>query len=166
MARTISPQRSPRSRRRRSDKGGSNHWRHDRPGVADSHDPSRLTRPPRNPGGALAPNPDEIASTHSIRLETIDGDDAVVFVTIPESPRPVIRLRIGDGFVHAPTAAMVYQLREPVAGRMAPLGASADGTAGARSAVPLVRGPQTTFNKNRDGTKIPVERAGTTGNHP
>ncbi len=68
--------------------------------------------------GALSPNPDEVASTHFIRLDTIDGDDAVVFVTIPESPRPVIRLRIGDRFVHAPTAAMVYQLRELVAGRV------------------------------------------------
>jgi hypothetical protein len=67
---------------------------------------------------ALAPNPDEVASVHRIRLDHISGEDAVRFIAIPESDRPVIQLRIGDGFVHAPTAAMVYQLRELAAGRI------------------------------------------------
>src|SRR3984957_7511826 len=43
--------------------------------------------------GALKPNPHEVASVHYIRLDQIAGDDAVEFETIPESPRPVIRLR-------------------------------------------------------------------------
>ena len=67
---------------------------------------------------ALAPNPAEVASVHRIRLDHIGHEDAVHFVSIPESDRPVIRLKIGDGFVHAPTAAMVYQLRELAAGRV------------------------------------------------
>jgi len=67
---------------------------------------------------ALAPNPDEVASVHRIRLDHIAGDDAVEFVTIPESERPVIRVRIGERHVHAPTAALIYQLRELAAGRI------------------------------------------------
>ena len=46
------------------------------------------------------------------------GDHAVDFETIPESPRQVIRLLIGDQHIHAPTAALIYQLRELVAGRI------------------------------------------------
>jgi 8-oxo-dGTP pyrophosphatase MutT (NUDIX family) len=67
---------------------------------------------------ALRPNPHEVASTHLIRLDHIRGDDAVSFETIPESPRQVIRLRLGEQHVHAPTAALIYQLRELVAGRV------------------------------------------------
>jgi 8-oxo-dGTP pyrophosphatase MutT (NUDIX family) len=63
-------------------------------------------------------NPREVASAHRIRLDHIAGDDAVAFETIPQSPRPVISLRIGDHQIHAPTAAVIYQLRELVAGRV------------------------------------------------
>jgi 8-oxo-dGTP pyrophosphatase MutT (NUDIX family) len=70
-----------------------------------------------NPG-ELRPNPHEVASVHRIRLDVIHHDEAVGFDTIPESPRPVIRLHIGDQHIHAPTAALVYQLRELVAGRV------------------------------------------------
>ncbi|MBO6683891.1 MAG: CoA pyrophosphatase [Parvibaculum sp.] len=38
--------------------------------------------------------------------------DSPVFLTIPESERPVIRLLIGDDHVHAPTAAVLYQFAE------------------------------------------------------
>jgi 8-oxo-dGTP pyrophosphatase MutT (NUDIX family) len=68
--------------------------------------------------GALAPNPDEVASVHRIRLIDVGREDAVEFVTIPESDRLVIRVKIGERFVHAPTAAMIYQFRELAAGRI------------------------------------------------
>ena len=69
--------------------------------------------------GQLLPNPREVASVHYIRLDQIAGDAAVEFETIPESPRPVIRLRVVEGHnIHAPTAALIYQLRELVAGRI------------------------------------------------
>jgi 8-oxo-dGTP pyrophosphatase MutT (NUDIX family) len=77
------------------------------PVVAWLDDPSRL-----------APNPHEVASVHRIRLDHIHHDDAVVFEAIPESVRPLIRLNIGDRQIHAPTAALIYQLRELVAGRV------------------------------------------------
>jgi 8-oxo-dGTP pyrophosphatase MutT (NUDIX family) len=67
----------------------------------------------------LRPNPQEVASTHFIRLDHIQADEAVTFETIPESERPLIRLRISEEHhIHAPTAALVYQLRELVAGRI------------------------------------------------
>lgn len=66
----------------------------------------------------LTPNPGEVASVHRIRLDQIARDESVEFETIPESDRPLIRLNIGEAHIHAPTAAMVYQLREIVAGRV------------------------------------------------
>ena len=67
---------------------------------------------------ALVPNPDEVASVHRFRLDQIAGDDAVAFEMIPESERPLIRLNLGEHHIHAPTAALIYQLREIVAGRV------------------------------------------------
>jgi 8-oxo-dGTP pyrophosphatase MutT (NUDIX family) len=67
---------------------------------------------------ALAPNPSEVASVHRIRLDQIAAEASVAFETIPESDRPLIRLDIGGHHIHAPTAALVYQLREVVAGRV------------------------------------------------
>lgn len=67
---------------------------------------------------AIRPNPHEVASAHSFRLDRIAGDHAVTFETIPESPRPLIRLNLGEHHIHAPTAALVYQLRELAAGRV------------------------------------------------
>ena len=68
---------------------------------------------------ALRPDPGEVASVHHVRLDQIAGDEAVAFETIPESDRPLIRLHLVEGHhVHAPTAAVVYQLRELAAGRV------------------------------------------------
>lgn len=67
---------------------------------------------------AITPNPAEVASAHRIRLDEIHADETIDFLTIPESPRPVIRIRIGEQNIHAPTAALIYQLRELVAGRV------------------------------------------------
>jgi 8-oxo-dGTP pyrophosphatase MutT (NUDIX family) len=67
---------------------------------------------------AIRPNPEEVAAVYRIRLDEISRPDAIHFLTIQESDRPVIRLTFGDGMVHAPTAAMVYQLCELAAGRV------------------------------------------------
>ena len=65
----------------------------------------------------LRPNPHEVASVHRIPLAAIARPDAVDFITIPESPRRVVRIHIAGDFVHAPTAAVLYQFREVLAGR-------------------------------------------------
>jgi len=66
---------------------------------------------------AITPNPDEVASVHRIGLDAVELDDAFTFVTIPESERRVIRFRLGGQQIHAPTAALIYQFREVLAGR-------------------------------------------------
>jgi 8-oxo-dGTP pyrophosphatase MutT (NUDIX family) len=60
--------------------------------------------------GPLTPNPDEVASVHVVRFSELDVEPR--FVTIPESPAPVIQLPLLGGHVHAPTAALLYQFRE------------------------------------------------------
>jgi 8-oxo-dGTP pyrophosphatase MutT (NUDIX family) len=66
---------------------------------------------------ALRLNPQEVASVHRIALADIARADAVDFVAIPQSDRPVVRVRMGGHLVHAPTAAVIYQFREVLAGR-------------------------------------------------
>jgi 8-oxo-dGTP pyrophosphatase MutT (NUDIX family) len=52
-----------------------------------------------------------------IALGDIGQADAFDFTAIPESVRRVIRFRHDGGFIHAPTAALIYQFREVLAGR-------------------------------------------------
>ena len=65
----------------------------------------------------LVPNPAEVASVHRIALTDIEHADAFNFTSIPESDRAVIRFRHDGDFIHAPTAALIYQFREVLAGR-------------------------------------------------
>ena len=66
---------------------------------------------------AISPNPSEVASVHRIALGNIEQRDAFDFVAIPESTRRVIRFRHAGRFIHAPTAALIYQFREVLEGR-------------------------------------------------
>ena len=68
-------------------------------------------------GAPILPNPAEVASVHRIALANIEQVDAFNFTTIPESTRRVIRFRYAGDFIHAPTAALIYQFREVLAGR-------------------------------------------------
>ena len=68
-------------------------------------------------GGAISPNPEEVASVHRIGLDNIGQADAFDFTEIPESTRRVIRFRHAGKFIHAPTAALIYQFREVLEGR-------------------------------------------------
>lgn len=65
----------------------------------------------------LEPNPQEVASVHRIPLAEIMRPDVVDFVKIPESRRQVVRMAISGDIIHAPTAALIYQFREVLAGR-------------------------------------------------
>jgi len=62
--------------------------------------------------GPLAPNPAEVARVHHVPLEALDAPDVPRFISIPESDRPVIQLPILGALIHAPTAAVIYQMRE------------------------------------------------------
>lgn len=61
-------------------------------------------------GQRLTPSPAEVAELHRIPLADLDVQPR--FLTIPESDRPVIQLPLAGHFVHAPTAAILYQFAE------------------------------------------------------
>ena len=64
------------------------------------------------PGATMSPNPDEVAKIMPIPLADLIRPYSPEFMTIPESERPVLKVRFGDDHVHAPTAAVVYQFCE------------------------------------------------------
>lgn len=68
-------------------------------------------------GADIVPNPAEVASVHRIALDDIEREDAFSFTRIPESTRRVIRFRHAGQHIHAPTAALIYQFSEVLAGR-------------------------------------------------
>jgi 8-oxo-dGTP pyrophosphatase MutT (NUDIX family) len=68
-------------------------------------------------GQAPRADPREVASIHRIALGELTRKEAADFVSIPESDRRVIRLRINGGYLHAPTAAVLYQFSELLQGR-------------------------------------------------
>lgn len=65
----------------------------------------------------ISPNAQEVAAVHRVPLEYVAQPGAVDFVRIAESDRPLIRLRFEGDYIHAPTAAIVYQFVELLAGR-------------------------------------------------
>lgn len=69
------------------------------------------------PGVSIVPNPAEVAYVHRVALDDLEREDAFSFTSIPESTRRVIRFRLQDGHIHAPTAALIYQFSELLAGR-------------------------------------------------
>jgi len=65
-------------------------------------------------GGELVPNPAEVARVYRVPLGDLERPDLPRLITIPESDRPVIQVPILDSLIHAPTAAVIYQMREVV----------------------------------------------------
>ena len=66
--------------------------------------------------GAAEPtlNADEVARVYRVPLDDLDRPEVPILVTIPESERPVIQMPLLGTLIHAPTAAVLYQLREVV----------------------------------------------------
>lgn len=60
----------------------------------------------------LVPNPAEVAEVYRIPVADLDHPEVPQLRRIPESPRPVISIPLLGTNVHAPTAAVLYQLRE------------------------------------------------------
>ena len=60
----------------------------------------------------LAPNPGEVESVHLVPLTELDHPDAPRLITIPESDDPVIQMPLMGHWIHAPTAAILLQLRD------------------------------------------------------
>lgn len=64
-------------------------------------------------GGRLDPRPapDEVVAIYRVGLHQLQRDDSPRFVTIPESSRPVVQIPLGNDLIHAPTGAVLLQLR-------------------------------------------------------
>jgi len=60
----------------------------------------------------LTPNPAEVSEVYRVPLSDLEHPEVPQLRRIPESPRPVISIPLMGTNVHAPTAAVLYQLRE------------------------------------------------------
>jgi mutator protein MutT len=60
----------------------------------------------------LEPDPNEVAAAYRVPLAELDRPDVPLLRRIPESDRPLIALPLMGIHIHAPTAAILYQLRE------------------------------------------------------
>lgn len=82
-------------------------------------------------GGRLMPRPapDEVVAVYRVGLHQLTRDDSPRFISIAESPRPVVQIPLGNDLIHAPTGAILLQLRwlglegrsEPVGGLEQPV---------------------------------------------
>ena len=60
----------------------------------------------------MLPNPGEVETIHRIPVEEFMREDAPLLDHIEESEHPVLRMPVGDSWIAAPTAAVLYQFRE------------------------------------------------------
>lgn len=60
---------------------------------------------------ALIPDPSEVAHAYRVGLHELCRADSPRFVEIPESDRPVVQLPLGGDLIHAPTGAVLLQMR-------------------------------------------------------
>jgi hypothetical protein len=60
----------------------------------------------------LEPDPTEVAEIHRIPLDELDRPGVPHLRRIPESERPVISIPLAGTHIPAPTAAILFQLRE------------------------------------------------------
>ena len=58
----------------------------------------------------LVPSPDEVSELFHVTFDELDVDPR--YLTIEESPRPVVQLPLVGHFIHAPTGAVLLQFRE------------------------------------------------------
>jgi 8-oxo-dGTP pyrophosphatase MutT (NUDIX family) len=59
----------------------------------------------------LHPEPGEVLAAYRVGLHELLRPDSPRFVTIPESDRPVVQVPLGNDLIHAPTGAVLVQLR-------------------------------------------------------
>ncbi len=64
-------------------------------------------------GGRLDPRPapQEVVAVYRVGLHELQRADSPRFIAIPESPRPVVQIPLGNDLIHAPTGAVLLQLR-------------------------------------------------------
>ena len=60
----------------------------------------------------LRPNPAEVASIHRIPIQEFLRADSPMLEPLAGSEHPVLKMPVGDNWIAAPTAALIYQFRE------------------------------------------------------
>lgn len=60
----------------------------------------------------LVPDPAEVASIHRIPVSEFLRADAPMLEALEGSEHPVLKMPLGDNWIAAPTAALIYQFRE------------------------------------------------------
>ena len=60
----------------------------------------------------LEPDPREVAAAYCVPLAELERPDVPRIRSIPESDRPVLSIPLLGAHIHAPTAAILYQLRQ------------------------------------------------------
>jgi len=60
----------------------------------------------------LTPDPAEVASIHRIPITEFLRADAPILEPLEGSEHPVLKMPVGDNWIAAPTAALLYQFRE------------------------------------------------------
>jgi len=61
---------------------------------------------------SLRPNPDEVASIHRIPIAELLRPDAPIIEDSGDPDRPLLMMPVGNSWIAAPTAALMYQFRE------------------------------------------------------
>jgi len=59
----------------------------------------------------IIPDPAEVAHAYRIGLHELCRADSPRFVAIPESDRPVVQIPLSGDLIHAPTGAVLLQMR-------------------------------------------------------
>lgn len=59
----------------------------------------------------LRPAAAEVMAAYRVGLHQLQRDDSPRFFNIPESTRPVVQMPLGNDLIHAPTGAVLLQLR-------------------------------------------------------
>lgn len=63
-------------------------------------------------GAQTTPNPGEVESVHRIPVSEFLREDAPLLDSMEGSEHPVLRMPVGEDYIAAPTAALIYQFRE------------------------------------------------------
>jgi 8-oxo-dGTP pyrophosphatase MutT (NUDIX family) len=71
---------------------------------------------------SLVPDPSEVASLHRIPAREFLRADAPLLDPGDDPARPVLRMPVGQGWIAAPTGAVLYQFRELLVGRTTRVG--------------------------------------------
>ncbi|MGB9498168.1 MAG: hypothetical protein ACKVE4_00120 [Dissulfuribacterales bacterium] len=85
---------------------------HDKDGVKQAAVAITVVEVAHGTGVNLTPNLSEVESIHRISIEEFMRKDAPILHENAESKNSILLMPVGNSWIAAPTAAMIYQFRE------------------------------------------------------